>query len=202
MTINTIDPILLERAGNACELCAASDALSVYEVGPEDYNGDGVPSDISTILCATCVTLIDGHPNSNPSSGHWQCLSTSMWSQVPAVQVLAWRMLTRLSAESWAQDLLDMMYLDESLTAWASAGLPEENDDLNRIPTRDSNGTELAEGDTITLIKDLQVKGAGFTAKRGTVVRNIHLTDNPEHIEGKVSGQHIVLVSAFLKKVV
>ena len=190
----TIDPNLLDRAGNSCELCAATDTLTAYEVGPED----GAPTDVSTVLCGTCIGQIDGQPQSE----HWQCLSTSMWSQVPAVQVLAWRMLTRLSGESWAQDLLDMMYLDESLTAWASAGLPEQNDALDRTPTRDSNGTELAEGDTITLIKDLQVKGAGFTAKRGTVVRNIHLTDNPEHIEGRVSGQQIVLVSAFLKKAV
>lgn len=190
----TIDTTLLERAGNACELCAATDSLSAYEVGPHD----GAPTETTAVLCATCIEQIDGQPVSE----NWQCLSTSMWSQVPAVQVLAWRMLTRLSGESWAQDLLDMMYLDESLSAWASAGLPEQNDDLDRTPTRDSNGTELAEGDTITLIKDLQVKGAGFTAKRGTVVRNIHLTDNPEHIEGRVSGQQIVLVSAFLKKVV
>jgi len=194
MTANTIDPTLLERAGNACELCAATDALTAYAVGPEE----GASVDVTTVLCSTCIEQIDGQPQ----TGHWQCLSTSMWSQVPAVQVLAWRMLKRLSGESWAQDLLDMMYLDESLTEWSAAGLPEKNDDLDRTPTRDSNGTELAEGDTITLIKDLQVKGAGFTAKRGTVVRNIHLTDNPEHIEGRVSGQQIVLVSAFLKKVV
>ena len=190
----TIDQILLERAGNACELCEAPPPLSAYEVGPET----GAPAETTVVLCDTCKTQIDGKPDSD----HWQCLSTSMWSQVPAVQVLAWRMLSRLSSETWAQDLLDMMYLDESLTEWAAAGLPEKSEDLEREPTRDSNGTELNEGDTITLIKDLQVKGAGFTAKRGTVVRNIHLTDNPEHIEGRVSGQQIVLVSAFLKKVV
>jgi len=198
----TLDPTLLERAQNSCELCAATDALSAYDVSPEDGIGDGAPTDATAVLCSTCIEQIDGQPASDPQSNHWQCLSTSMWSQVPVVQVLAWRMLKRLSGESWAQDLLDMMYLDESLVEWAEAGLPEQNDNLARTPTRDSNGTELAEGDTITLIKDLQVKGAGFTAKRGTVVRNIHLTDNPEHIEGRVSGQQIVLVSAFLKKVV
>ena len=190
----TINPILLERAGNVCELCAAPSPLSAYEVGPET----GAPAETTAILCDICTSQIEG----KQVSDHWQCLNTSMWSQIPAVQVLAWRMLSRLSGESWAQDLLDMMYLDESLTEWAAAGLPEESDDLERESTRDSNGTTLNEGDTITLIKDLQVKGAGFTAKRGTVVRNIHLTDNPEHIEGRVSGQQIVLVSAFLKKVV
>ncbi len=194
----TTKSTLIDRCGNACELCAATGNLTIYAVGPDK----GAPSDVSTLLCDTCIGQMDGQPVSESVSNHWQCLSISMWSQVPAVQVLAWRMLTRLSGESWAQDLLDMMYLDESLTEWARAGLPEQNDDLVQTPTRDSNGTELAEGDTITLIKDLQVKGAGFTAKRGTVVRNIHLTDNPEHIEGRVNGQHIVLVSAFLKKVV
>lgn len=90
-----------------------------------------------------------------------------------------------------------MMYLDDDLKAWADAGLPAEDD---REPTKDSNGTILNEGDDVTLIKDLDVKGAGFTAKRGTMVKNIHLTDNPLHIEGKVNGTQIVLVAAYLKK--
>jgi protein PhnA len=56
-------------------------------------------------------------------------------------------------------------------------------------------------GDTVTLIKDLNVKGAGFTAKRGTAVRNISLVpDNPEHIEGRVNGQQIVILTKFVKK--
>ena len=59
----------------------------------------------------------------------------------------------------------------------------------------------LQAGDTITLIKDLNVKGASFTAKRGTAVRNISLVhDNPEHIEGRVEGQQIVILTKFVKK--
>ena len=54
-------------------------------------------------------------------ANHWRCLNDSMWSQVPAVQVVVWRMLKRLSAEGWPQDLLDMLYLDESTQAWAKA---------------------------------------------------------------------------------
>ena len=51
------------------------------------------------------------------------------------------------------------------------------------------------------LIKDLPVKGAGFTAKRGTAVRGISLVqDNPEHIEGRVEGQRIVILTKFVKK--
>jgi len=59
----------------------------------------------------------------------------------------------------------------------------------------------LAAGDTVTLIKDLNVKGAGFTAKRGTAVRGIALVaDKAEHIEGKINGQQIVILTKFVKK--
>ena len=59
----------------------------------------------------------------------------------------------------------------------------------------------LEAGDTVTLIKDLNVKGANFTAKRGTAVRNISLVpDNAEHIEGRVNGQQIVILTQFVKK--
>jgi protein PhnA len=65
----------------------------------------------------------------------------------------------------------------------------------------DSNGTILENGDTVTLIKDLEVKGANFTAKRGTSVRNIRLVhDNPEQIEGKINGQGIVILTQYVKK--
>ena len=52
----------------------------------------------------------------------------------------------------------------------------------------------------MTLVKDLNVKGANFTAKRGTAVRGIALSSNPEHIEGKINGQRIVIISAYTKK--
>lgn len=129
------------------------------------------------------------------STAHWQCLTETMWSDTAGVQVMAFRLLTRQASEAWAQEALDMLYLDEDALAWAKAGVLTA-----REPTRDSNGTLLQAGDTVTLIKDLPVKGAGFTAKRGTSVRGISLTDNPEHVEGRVNGQRIVLVSAFLKK--
>lgn len=188
----SIAPTLLERANNACEICAATDDLNTYDVGPNE----GAPKDVDVVLCNTCQGQVEGGAL---SSDHLQCLSTSMWSTEPAVQVLAWRLLSRLSSESWASELLDMMYLEDDMKTWAEAGL-EVDDDGRSEPTRDSNGTELKDGDTITIIKDLVVKGAGFTAKRGTSVRNISLTDNPEHIEGRVNGTRIVLVSAFLKK--
>ena len=129
---------------------------------------------------------------------HWRCLNDSMWSPVPAVQVLAWRMLKRLSVEPWAQDLLDMLYLDDDTLAWAKAGATDEGD---AVVHKDCHGNVLAAGDTVTLIKDLDVKGANFTAKRGTAVRGISLVpDNPEQIEGRVNGQQIVILTKFVKK--
>jgi protein PhnA len=128
---------------------------------------------------------------------HWRCLNDSMWNQEPAVQVMSYRLLHKLSAESWAQDALEMIYMADDVKTWAEQGIAAAE---REGPTRDSNGTELQDGDDVTLIKDLKVKGANFTAKQGTMVRGITLTDNPEHIEGKVNGTRIVLVSAYLKK--
>ena len=91
-----------------------------------------------------------------------------------------------------------MLYLEDDTLAWAQQGLA--NGDDNDLVCKDSNGTILSAGDTVTLIKDLAVKGANFTAKRGTTVKNISLTDNPEQIEGKVNSTRIVLLSKFLKK--
>lgn len=69
------------------------------------------------------------------------------------------------------------------------------------MAVRDSNGNELKEGDTIVVIKDLKVKGSSSGVKRGTVVKNIHLTGNDDEIEGrtdKIKG--LVLRTEFLKK--
>lgn len=71
----------------------------------------------------------------------------------------------------------------------------------DEIDVRDSNGTKLAEGDSVTLIKDLKVKGTSVTLKRGTLVKNIRLTGTADEIEcnaEKVKG--LVLKTQFLKK--
>jgi len=65
---------------------------------------------------------------------------------------------------------------------------------------KDSNGTPLNEGDSVTLIKDLKVKGSSVTLKRGKLVKNIRLTSNEEEIECRVDGSNIVLKTNFLKK--
>jgi protein PhnA len=135
---------------------------------PDDTAGCAI------LTCDTCRAQLEGEVELNPV--HWRCLNDAMWSPTLAVQVVTYRLLSRLSTEAWAQDALDMMYLD------------------------DDNGTALETGDNVHLVKDLNVKGAGFTAKRGTPVRGISLCDNPLHIEGKVNGTRIVIIAAYTKK--
>jgi len=184
---------LQARSGSICELCSSSEQLDIFPVLPSDETADQ-----SILICATCSNQIN-----NPDSvdiNHWRCLNDSMWSQVPAVQVMAWRMLTRLSAEGWPQELLDMLYLDEETLAWAQA-TSEGQTDEDAVIHKDCNGALLSAGDTVTLTKDLNVKGTSFTAKRGTAVRNISLvSSNEEHIEGRVNGTQIVILTKFVKR--
>jgi len=173
----------MARSGGACELCGSTDGVAAVAVAPREDE---------VALCATCAAQAAG---GDPDPQHLRCLQSAMWSEVPAVQVLAWRLLKRLPDEDWAREALDMLYLEPEVQEWAEAGAP------SGVVHRDSNGTVLAQGDTVVLIKDLPVKGAGFTAKRGTAVRNISLVpDNEEQIEGRVEGQRIVILTQFVKK--
>ncbi|MEJ1992675.1 MAG: PhnA domain-containing protein [Maritimibacter sp.] len=166
-----------------CPLCGADAPLSSFAV-------TGGPADASAEICATCAEQIDGTPEPN----HWRGLASAMWSEEPAVQVIAARMLAKLSGEDWARDLADQLYLDDETREWVENVAAESQH-------KDSNGATLNAGDTVVLIKDLPVKGGGFTAKRGTAVRGISLVaDNPEHIEGRVEGQRIVILTQFVKK--
>lgn len=166
-----------------CALCSADAPLTAYPV-------TGGPAGAVAMICDTCIAQIEGEADPN----HWRCLSSSMWSEEPAVQVLAARMLNRLADQDWARDLAEQLWLDDETRAWVDNVAPTTDH-------KDSNGVPLAQGDTVVLIKDLPVKGAGFTAKRGTAVRGISLVpDNPEHIEGRVEGQRIVILTQFVKK--
>lgn len=184
---------LLTRSKSKCELCGRKQNLSVYQVPP--YTDDDPEHCIMT--CETCRDQIDHPERMDPD--HWRCLNESMWSDVPAVQVVSWRMLNRLTEEVWPQELLDILYLDERTQHWAEhTGEGEADEGVHHI---DSSGAELATGDAVTLTRDLAVKGANFTAKRGTVVNNISVVpDNPDHIEAHLGGQQIVILTKFVKK--
>jgi protein PhnA len=186
---------LQSRSGSKCELCGTTENLKIYEVPAVSTDlGDG-----SLLGCETCIGQIENPEMTD--SNHWRCLNDSMWSEHPAVQVVAWRMLSRLKSEGWPQDLLDMMYLDDAHLAWAKAtgeGAAEEE----QVIHRDVNGVILENGDNVVLIKDLKVKGTSMVAKQGTPVRRISLDkENGEYIEGKVGSQQIVIITKYVKKI-
>lgn len=185
---------LQDRSGNQCELCASKDDLSIYEVPPISTGGvDG-----SLLACSTCIEQIENPETTD--ANHWRCLNDSMWSEHQAVKVVAWRMLSRLKAEGWPQDLLDMMYLEDDVLEFAKA-TGEGIDEADKIIHRDVNGVVLEAGDSVVLIKDLKVKGSSMVAKQGTAVRNIRLDrDNDKYIEGKVGATQIVIITDYVKK--
>jgi protein PhnA len=182
---------LNKRSGSQCELCAATENLKVYQVLPTRKGG----ADESILACTTCIDQIENPGNEDQN--HWRCLNESMWSEHIPVQVVSWRMLSRLRNT----ELLEQMYLDEDTLAWAQA-TGEGEEDENKVIHRDSNGVILSTGDSVVLIKDLKVKGSSMVAKQGTAVRNIRLDhDNAEYIEGRVDGQTIVIITQYVKKI-
>lgn len=190
-----LEDILHTRSNNTCELCTNSENLALYEVPPQDNKNE----ENCILLCSKCRAQVD--KKEELDSQHWSAaLPTSMWSEVPGVQVTAWRMLNRLRNESWATDSLDMLYLDDEKLAWAKATGDHENDgsvDLHK----DVNGAVLQTGDSVVLIKSLDVKGSTLNAKMGTVVKNIRLVeDNTEQVEGKIEGQLIVILTKYVRK--
>ena len=183
--MNTVKE-LIARSNGVCELCASSEDLDILEVAPSDAS-----SEQSVYACATCREQIK---NETLDEGHFNCLNESMWSEVPAVKVLSYILLNKLGR----QDLLEMMYLEEEEQKWADLALASS---ASKLVHKDANGVILQAGDSVVILKDLEVKGAGFTAKRGTTVTRIALpADIDDHIEGRVNGTKIFLKTEFLKK--
>src|SRR2546429_5868901 len=102
-----------ERSGNCCELCKSTGNLSAYEVKPAGY------PDNKILICDVCNTQLG--KGTETDSQYWRFLTETMWSEVPAVQVISWRILSQLRQEGWAADNLDMLYLDDDTLAWAKA---------------------------------------------------------------------------------
>lgn len=181
---------LKDRSGSVCEISGSDENLVVYLVEPKT---EDIPENC-ILITKSLKEQIENKDLMNPND--WRGLSDSMWNENLPVQIVSWRMLARLKKH----DLLDMMYLDEEALEWAKA-TGEDEDEEGKIVHKDSNGNILQDGDSVVLIKDLDVKGANFTAKRGAAVHNIKVVwDNAEQIEGRVDGQHIVILTQYVKK--
>ncbi len=183
---------LSKRCNDVCELCGGEEGLQAYVVAPK--SGDSI--DEQVVVCQTCHTQLadDGQIEAN----HWRCLNDSIWHEVDAVKVVSYRMLHKLQDQGWAEDLIEMMYMEEDVTEWARHGMIDPD---SAVIHKDSNGNVLQSGDTVVLIKDLNVKGASFTAKRGTAVRRISLVqDNANHIQGRINDQTIIILTKYVKK--
>ncbi len=190
----SIEEQLIERSNNSCELCSQSNDLSVYTVPPHDQQ----TAETCIYVCQTCFDQIEKKEQLDAT--HWRSLTDSMWSTFPVVQVVAWRMLNRLRQEAWAAENLDVLYLDDETLALAKKTGDHEQDGKVEFH-QDVNKARLYDGDTVVLIKTLDVKGSTLSAKLGTVVKNIRLVaDNVAQIEGKIDGQTIVILTKYLRK--
>ncbi|WP_395632458.1 PhnA domain-containing protein [Flavobacterium sp.] len=179
-----------DRSGSTCEISGTNENLVVYLVEPKT---EATPENC-ILITQPLLDQIKNPETMNPND--WRGLSDSMWNENLPVQIVSWRMLARLKNH----DLLDMMYLDEDALEWAKS-TGDGEDEEGKIVHKDSNGNLLFDGDSVVLIKDLDVKGANFTAKRGAAVHNIKVVwDNAEQIEGRVEGQHIVILTQYVKK--
>ena len=181
---------LKDRSGSKCEISGSDENLVVYLVEPKT---EAIPE--NCILIAKKLKDQIENPKTT-NANDWRGLSDSMWNENLPVQIVSWRMLARLKNI----DMLEMMYLDEDALEWAKA-TGEADDDEGKIVHKDSNGNVLLDGDSVVLIKDLDVKGATFTAKRGAAVHNIKLVwDDANLIEGRVENQSIFILTQYVKK--
>lgn len=184
---------LQNRSNNACELCGTAEGnLNAYAVPPKE--ADSIDNQV--VLCGECFDRVTSGDYSNPH--YWRFLEGSIWSEVPAVQVLSYKILSKLSSEEWASDAKDAAYLEEPLLEWANAEAALE---AEKVIHKDSYGVVLEAGDTVVLTQNLNVKGTNYIAPKGTIVRKIKLvSDNAEQIEGKINNDTIVILTKFVKK--
>lgn len=110
---------LVRRSRSHCELCGKNGVkLEVFEVPPleEEPYVDGC-----IFICDSCLRPIENPKKIIPSA--WRCLNNSLYSDVPAIQAISFRMLKRLAArnEHWAEELIEHAYLDPEIEDWANA---------------------------------------------------------------------------------
>jgi protein PhnA len=188
--MSPLEKKLHERSQSQCEISGQASNLVVYTVAPKTIES----LENCLLISQNLKNQIENPETTNPDD--WRGLSDSMWSEFLPVQIVSYRMLARLKKF----DLLEMMYFDDENLAWAKA-TGEGDDDEAKVIHQDSNGNILKDGDSVVLIKDLDVKGANFTAKRGAPVHNIKLVWDDAHlIEGRVENQTIFILTQYVKK--
>jgi protein PhnA len=111
---------LARRAKSKCELTGVSGVpLKAYEVPPVTDEPD---IDRTLLVSEACLEVLE-HPK-RLKGREWQGLAEIVWSEMPAVQVVAWRMLTQLAKyEDWAREVVEEVFLDEAVEAWAKSDL-------------------------------------------------------------------------------
>jgi len=165
----------------SCAICGADTQTAKYQVKPKECSID---------ICELCLSQINQQDPKKLDTDHLRCLDNAMWSESEAVKVVVYRLYVKLCD----QDKLDMIYLDDETLNWAKQ---DESLDIHK----DAHGVVLNHGDTVTIIKDLPVKGAGFVAKQGLVVKNISLNKSDSSLVlGKINGTAIYLKCSFIKK--
>jgi len=169
-----------------CELCGCSEGVELVELPVSDASEEQ-----SIYLCSNCNGQIS---SGELDENHFNCLNDAMWSETPAAKIMTYILWNKLGR----QDMVEMMYLEEDELKLAEQAV---NAEANKLVYKDANGVELKMGDSIVILKDLEVKGAGFTAKRGTTVTRISLAPGDAgHVEGRVNGTKIFIKTEFIKK--
>jgi protein PhnA len=109
---------LARRAKSKCELTGAAGVpLRPYEVPPV---ADEPDIERTLLISAACYEVLE-HPK-RLKGREWQCLAEVVWSEMPAVQVVAWRMLNHLAkSEDWAREVTEEVFLDEEVDEWAKS---------------------------------------------------------------------------------
>ena len=94
----------------------------------------------------------------------------------------------------------DYIY-DDAIAEWRPASEVAASAASQAIEVRDASGNVLSDGDSVVLVKDLKVKGAGQTLKQGTVIKSIRLTDNPDEVDCRHDAiKGLVLRTEFVRK--
>ncbi len=172
---------------NNCEWCGKYVATTNVVLAPKNASFP----DNELQICDHCI--LEWNKTEDYDLVHLDFLNDAIWNEQSKIKVQSFRMLKKMD-NTWAQSILDMLYLDDSELEWAESEAEVD------IVHKDCNDSILQNGDNVTLIKDLKVKGSTLVAKQGTAVRKIKLDpDNAKYIEGKVGGQMIVIIAEYVK---